>query len=136
MLAELSQPGVGGQGTAAAPSRHGAVARFEGVSAELGQPGAKLFTASDAAQALSAAPHASLKPGFQTQFAAGNHRFALRIVNREAISDQAFPDNSRLMSIVPATTANAVTFVWGTWLYTVEVEDLGAAREVVVQNVL
>ena len=46
------------------------------------------------------------------------------------------PDNSRLMDIVPASTANTVSFAWGNWLYVAEVEDKGIEPEVVVQEVL
>lgn len=129
-------------GEAAAPPRKSAVARLKGVSAELGQAAnvasdTKLVSASDAALALSGAPRASLKAGFKTEFVTkDHHRVAISIVRREAITDRAMPDNERLMDIVPASTANTVTFAWGSWLYTAEVQDKGIEPEVVVQEVL
>ena len=50
--------------------------------------------------------------------------------------DRAVPDNARLRNIVPASTANTVTFVWGGWMYVAEVEDKGLEPQVVVQEVL
>ncbi len=137
VAAELSVTGA-----ASLPGRRYAIARFKGVSAELrpiclSQPSAQVFSASDAERAFAGAPYASLKAGFQTEFVTKqNRRVALRIVSREAIVDRAVPDNARLMNIVPASTANAVTFVWGPWIYMAEVEDKGLEPEVVVQKVL
>ncbi len=140
--AELASFNGGYAGAAASPLRKHAVARFKGVSAELGATRypaskAKLFSASDAQLAFGGAPRASLKAGFQTEFVTKDHRrVAIRIIRREAIMDRAVPDNARLMDIVPASTANTVSFVWGSWLYVAEVEDKGIEPEVVVQEVL
>jgi hypothetical protein len=116
--------------------RQNAVARLKGVSAELGRSTSQ-FSASDAALAFGGAPGASLKAGFKTEFVTKEHRrIAIRIVEREPITDRAVPDNSRLMDIVPASTANTVSFVWGSWLYTAEVQDKGVEPDVAVQEVL
>ena len=116
--------------------RQNAVAKLKGVSAELGRSGFQ-FTASDAATAFGATPRASLKAGFKTEFVTKDHRrIAVRIVQREPITDRAIPDNSRLMDIVPASTANTVSFVWGSWLYVAEVQDKGIEPDVAVQEVL
>ncbi len=131
--------------SAGAASTHGrryAVAHLNGVSAEVGQSGpaqpyVQVFSASDAERAFAGAPYASLKAGFQTEFVTKERRrVALRIVSREPIVDRALPDTSRLMHIVPASTANVSAFVWGPWLYRVEVEDRGLEPEIVVQKVL
>ncbi len=127
---------------AASPLRKYAVAQLKGVSAELGRTGhspsnAKLVSASDAKLAFGGASGASLKAGFQTECVTkDHHRVAIRIVRREAIVDQAVPDNARLMDIVPASTANTLSFVWGAWLYVAEVEDKGVEPDVAVQEVL
>jgi hypothetical protein len=116
--------------------RRNAVAKLKGVSAELARSTPQ-FSASDAALALGGASGASLKPGFKTEFVTKDHRrIAIRIVQREPITDRAVPDNSRLMDIVPASTANTVNFVWGSWLYTAEVQDKGIEPDVAVQEVL
>ncbi|MGO9484830.1 MAG: hypothetical protein ACLPX9_09655 [Rhodomicrobium sp.] len=118
------------------------MAQLKGVSAELGRTGhspsnAKLVSASDAKLAFGGASGASLKAGFQTECVTkDHHRVAIRIVRREAIVDQAVPDNARLMDIVPASTANTLSFVWGAWLYVAEVEDKGVEPDVAVQEVL
>ena len=123
-------------GVAVSPLRQNAVAKLKGVSAELGQTVSQ-FSASDAAQAFGGTPRASLKAGFKTEFVTKDHRrIAVRIVQREAITDRALPDNSRLMDIVPASTANTVSFVWGSWLYVAEVQDKGIEPDVAVQEVL
>ena len=128
--------------TAALPLRKYAVAQLRGVSAELSQAGdsasdAKPFSASDAQLAFGGAALASLKPGLRTEFVTKDHRrVAIRIVQRKAITDQAVPDNTRLMNIVPASTANKVSFVWGSWVYVAEVEDKGIEPDLAVQEVL
>ena len=125
----------GGSRTAASPLSKHVVARLNGVSAEL--VGTKLLSSSDAELAFNGAPRASLKAGFRTEFVTkDHHRVAIRIIRREAITDRAVPDNSRLMDIVPASTANTVRLAWGNWLYVAEVEDKGIEPEVVVQEVL
>ena len=130
----------GGSRTAASPLSKQVVARLNGVSAELGGTSSaepKLLSSSDAALAFNSAPRASLKAGFRTEFVSkDHHRVAIRIIRREAITDRAVPDNSRLMDIVPASTANTVRLAWGNWLYVAEVEDKGIEPEVVVQEVL
>jgi hypothetical protein len=122
-----------------------AIARLNGVSAELrennppqlAQLDAKEFSVTDAKRALGSATIAHLKPGVEVEFITNDHRrVAVRVVSREAIVDQAVPDNAYIMSIAPASTANLVSFVWGPWLYRVEVQDKGAERKVVVQKVL
>ncbi len=134
-------PAAGSADSAFFHTQRSAVARLKGVSAELRpsslpEPCAKIFSASDAARAFAGAPYASLKAGFKTEFVTKEHRrLALRIVSRQAIVDQAVPDNERLVDLVPASTANLVTFVWGPWLYRVEVEDKGPEPEVVVQKI-
>ncbi len=139
---ELASFSDGYTGAAASPLRKHAVARLKGVSAELGQTGsppadAKLFSASEAKLAFGGAPRGSLKAGYQTEIVTKDHRrLAIRIIRREPITDRAVPDNARLMDIVPASTANAVCFAWGSWLYVAEVEDKGIEPEVVVQEVL
>jgi hypothetical protein len=136
---ELASFNDGSAGAASSPLRH-AVAHLKGVSAELGQAGyvssdAKLFSPSDVASAFGG--RTSLKAGFKTEIVTKDHRrVAIHIIRREAITDRAVPDNSRLMDIVPASTANVVSFAWGNWLYTAEVEDKGPEPEVVVQEVL
>jgi hypothetical protein len=124
----------------ASPVRRYAVARLKGVSAELGETvtaDAKLFSASEAVIAFGGAYRASVKPGFKTEFVTrDHHRIAIRIIRREAVTDRAMPDNTRLMDIVQASTANTVRFVWGNWVYTAEVQDKGIEPEVVVQEVL
>jgi hypothetical protein len=116
--------------------RQNAVARLKGVSAELGRSGSQ-FSASDAALAFGGTPRASLKAGFKTEFVTKDHRrVAIRILQRDRITDQAVPDNARLMDIVPASTANTVSFVWGSWLYVAEVQDKGIEPAVAVQEVL
>lgn len=139
VAAELSTAAAAN--SSAVPGWRYAVARLNCVSAELRQnvaePYAKAFSASDAERALASAPYASLKSGYQTEFVnKDHHRVALRIVGRQAIVDRAVPNNARLMDMVPASTASRVSFVWGPWLYTAEVEDKGVEPEVVVQKVL
>jgi hypothetical protein len=128
-------------GAAISPLRHNAVAKFKGVSAELGtgstQTDARVLSASDAMQAFSGAAKASLKAGFKTEFVTKDHRrIAIRIVQREQITDRAAPDNAQLVNIVPASTANTVSFVWGGWLYVAAVEDKGIEPDLAVQEVL
>jgi hypothetical protein len=138
--AELASAGAGNGSAGFWPVRHSAIARFKGVSAELAQGGvqrAGVISASDAELALANAPHASLRAGFETEFVTKEHRrFAVRIIRRERIMDRAVPDNARLKDIVPASTANAVTFVWGAWLYVAEILDKGPEPQIVVQEVL
>jgi len=135
-------PSTVSAGAASMRGRRYAVAHLNGVSAELrqsgpAQPYVQVFSASDAERAFAGAPYASLKAGFQTEFVTKERRrVALRIVSREPIVDRAVPDKSRLMHIVPASTANVSAFVWGPWLYMVELEDRGVEPEVVVQKVL
>ena len=142
IAAELSTGTLDGAKACSREGRRGRVARLDGVSAELrnaavSRPYAHALSASDAERAFASAPYASLKAGLQTEFVTREHRrVALRIVSRVAIVDRPIPDNSRLMDVVPASTANGVTFVWGPWLYTAEVEDKGPEPEVVVQKVL
>ncbi len=118
------------------------IARFKGVSAELGQsgfgePAPKIFTASDAERAFSEVRNGVLKVGFETEFLNKyRHRMALRIVSRMPIIDEPVPENSRLMEISPASTSKLVTFVWGDWLYRAEIEDKGFEPDIVVQKVL
>jgi hypothetical protein len=137
---ELSSAGTGNGGAGFWPVRHNAIARLKGVSAELEQSDAQhadVISASDAQLALANAPHASLKTGFETEFVTKEHRrFAIRIIRRERIMDRAVPDNARLRDIVPASTANTVTFAWGAWLYVAEIVDKGPEPQVVVQEVL
>ena len=124
------------------PLLNNAVARLKGVSAEVGQTGsaaseAHLLSASDAALAFGRTPRAGLKVGFKTEIVTKDHRrIAIRILQRERITDQAIPDNARLMNIMPASTANVVSFVWGSWLYAAEIEDKGIEPDVAVQEVL
>jgi hypothetical protein len=122
-----------------------AIARFKGVSAELrenipsqvAQLDAKAFSVADAEHALRHASIASLKPGVEAEFITKDHRrIVVRVVSREPIVDQAVPDNARIMDIAPASTAAIVSFVWGPWLYRVEVQDKGVEPEVVVEKVL
>lgn len=138
--AALSSAAAGTGSSGFWPVRHNAIARFKGVSAELAQSGTErtgAISASDAELALANAPHASLRAGFETEFVTKEHRrYAVRIIRRERIMDRAIPDNARLKDIVPASTANAVTFVWGAWLYVAEIVDKGPEPRVVVQEVL
>ncbi len=120
---------------------HASVVRFDGVSAqrrsEKAEPSAEILTARDAEHALARAPFASLKPGFYTEFVTQERRrIALLIVSRAPITDRALPDNARLMNLTDASTANVKTFVWGRWIYKVEIEDKGVEPDVVVQKVL
>jgi hypothetical protein len=121
--------------------RHG-IPRFEGVSAELRQNSfppadAKEFSVADAERALGRGTIASLNPGVEAEFVTrDNRRVAVRVVSREPIVDQAVPDNSRVMEIAPASTAAMISFVWGPWLYRVEVQDKGIEPKVVVQKML
>jgi hypothetical protein len=130
----------GGSRTAASPLSKHVVARLNGVSAELGGTNAaepKLLSSSDAELAFYRAPRAGLKAGFRTEFISkDHHRVAIRIIRREAITDRAVPDNSRLRDIVPASTASTVRLAWDGWIYVAEVEDKGIEPEVVVQEVL
>jgi hypothetical protein len=130
----------GSRRTAASPLSNQVVARLNGVSAELGginSAEAKLSIANNAALAFNRAPRSSLKAGFRAEFVTkDHHRVAIRIIRREPITDRAVPDNSRLMDIVPASTANTVRLAWGNWLYVAEFEDKGVEPEVVVQEVL
>jgi hypothetical protein len=141
VAAQLSMPGSGMAGADALAQQRHAIARLKGVSAELRensltQLDAKEFSA-DAERALGGTSIASLKPGVELEFITKNHRrVAVRVLSREAIFDRAVPDNSRIMGIAPASTANMVSFVWGPWLYRVEVQDKGAEPKVVVQKVL
>lgn len=139
VAAELSTVTATGPGVTQA--RRYAVAQLSGVSAELRQntagPQAKLLSAGDAERALASAPYESLKNGYRVEFVnKDHHRVALRIVGRQPVTDQAVPDNAQLMDMAPASTANRVSFVWGPWLYTVEVEDKGVEPEIAVQSVL
>jgi hypothetical protein len=122
-----------------------AIARLKGVSAELRENGpmqlaqldTKEFNFTDAERALGRATIASLKPGVEAEFITKDHRrVAVRVVSREAIIDQAVPDNAYIMRIAPASTASMVSFVWGPWLYRVEIQDKGTEPQVVVQKVL
>jgi hypothetical protein len=141
VAAELSTFATDDVSKAFAPARRHAVMRFKGVSAELSSsrmhlPDAHVFSASDAERVF-AESTASLKTGFQSEFVTKEgRRVALRIVGRQPIADQALPDDERMMLITPASTAKLVSFVWGTWLYRVELEDKGAEPEVVVQKIL
>jgi hypothetical protein len=127
-LDDHSQPSVWG-----GPSF---VAHFKGVSAQLGQA-AKVFTASDAERAFADASLGIMKVGFETEFVTrSRRRIWLRILSRDPIVDQAIPDNSRLMDITPASSANIITFAWGRWLYRAQIEDRGFEPDVVVQKVL
>jgi hypothetical protein len=129
----------GGSRIAASPVGKHVVARLDGVSAELGGNSAepKLLSSSAAELAFNRAPQACLKAGFRTEFISeDHHRVAIRIIRREAITDGAAPDNSRLRDIVPASTASTVRLPWGGWIYVAEVEDKGIEPEVVVQEVL
>ena len=121
--------------------RHG-IARLKGVSAELrendlSQKEARDFSVADAEHVLGHVTIASLKPGAEAEFITrDHHRMAVRVISREPIVDQAVPDNARIMDIAPASTATIVRFVWGPWLYRVEVQDKGIEPAVVVQKVL
>ncbi len=120
---------------------HASIARFEGVSAQQrsdkAEPVNHVLTANEAERALERAPFGSLKPGFYTEFLTKERRrIALFIVSREPLVDRAIPDNARLMNITEASTANTMTFVWGQWLYKVDIEDKGVEPDVVVQKVL
>ena len=120
---------------------HASIARFEGVSAqqrsEKAEPVNHVLTASEAQRALAGAPFESLKPGFYTEFLTKERRrIALFIVSCEPLVDRAIPDNTRLMNITEASTANTMLFVWGHWLYKVDIEDKGVEPDVVVQKVL
>lgn len=130
----------GSRRTAASPLSKQVVARLNGVSAELSGTSsaeAKLSIANNAALAFNRAPRSSLKAGFRTEFVTkDHHRVAIRVIRREPITDQAVPDKSRLMDIVPASTANTVRLPWGDWTYVAEFEDKGVEPEVVVQEVL
>lgn len=121
-------------------SGHDLVTRFHGISAQSRsefKPSEKISTASDAESVLSNAPFASLKAGFYTEFLSrDHHRIALLIVGREPIIDRSIPDNSRLMNLADASTSNTFSFVWGQWIYKVNLEDRGFERKVVVQKVL
>lgn len=135
---ELSSADSLDSGIAPLPLRKHAIARLRGVSAELREGGlsgsqGKIFSASDAELAFASAP----KIGFRTEFVTKQHRrVVIRIIRREPITDRPMPDNSRLMDVVPASTAHTVTFAWGSWLYVAEVEDKGVEPKVVVQEVL
>ena len=122
------------------PLRRHAVPQLRGVSAELRESrprDANVFSVSDAELAFASATDASLKAGFQTEFVTKEHRrIAIRIIRREPIMDRAMPDNAQLRDIVPASTANTVTFAWGSWLYVAQVEDKGIEPQVVVQEIL
>ncbi len=137
---EVASLDVKDKAAAASPVRKYAVARLKGVSAELGEAGtadAKLISASEAVIAFGGTPRASLKPGLKTEFVTRDHRrIAIRIIRREAVTDRAMPDNTRLMDIMQASTANTVRFAWGDWIYTAVIQDKGIEREVVVQEVL
>ncbi len=137
---KLSSLAAGNAAQVSWPLRRHAVAQLRGVSAELRQnslQNVNVFSASDAEVALASAPGASPKAGFQTEFVTQEHRrVAIRIIRRDAIMDRAVPDNARLRDIVPASTANTVTFAWGSWLYVAEVEDKGIEPQIVVQDVL
>jgi hypothetical protein len=121
---------------------HASVALFEGVSAQrrsdYTEPAEQILSTSDAARrVLASAPFESLRPGFQAEFLSRErHRISLRIVSREPIFDRTVPDNSRLMNITEASTANLKTFSWGNWMYKAEIEDKGVEPDVVVQKVL
>lgn len=120
---------------------HASVARFDGVSAQQRSDKvaavAPILTANDARYVLSQAPAANFKPGLQVEFISKDrHRISLLVVSREPIIDRAIPDNARLMNIAEASTANSVTFSWGSWIYRVEIEDKGLEPDVVVQKVL
>ncbi len=120
---------------------HASIARFEGVSAQVRSDKAdsvnRILTASDAERAFARAPFGSLKPGFYTEFLTRERRrIALLIVSREPLVDRPIPDNARLMNFTDASTANTMTFVWGQWLYKVDIEDKGVEPDVVVQKVL
>jgi hypothetical protein len=143
VAAQLSSSGVAGAESSVRPRQ--AIARLKGVSAELrennplqlAQLDAKEFSVTDAERALGRAAIASLKPGVEAEFITKDHRrVAVRVVSREAIIDQAVPDNTRIMGIAPASTATMVSFVWGPWLYRVEMQDKGFEPQVVVQKVL
>jgi hypothetical protein len=144
VAAQLSTPSFGMAGLVSARPRQ-VIARLKGVSAELhensapqlAQLNARAFSVADAGGALGRAAIASLKPGVEAEFVTKDHRIvAVRVVSREAIIDQAVPDNAHIMEIAPASTAATVSFVWGPWLYRVEVRDKGTEPAVVVQNVL
>lgn len=117
------------------------VMRFKGVSAERradsAAPAGQFFNASDAERALSEAPSYLLRAGFYTEFLTKERRrVSLLILSRDPIVDRAVPDNTRLMNITDASTANVVTFAWGRWIYKAEIEDKGIEPENAVQKVL
>jgi hypothetical protein len=145
VAAHLSTLGAGIAAAEAPAWPRQAIARLKGVSAELrdndsaqmAQLDTKGFSVTDAERALGRATIASLKPGVEAEFVTKDHRrVAVRVVSREAIVDQAVPDNAYIMGFAPASTATMVSFVWGPWLYRVEVQDKGVEPKVVVQKVL
>jgi hypothetical protein len=145
VVAQLSAASSGTAAESQAGPPRQAIARFKGISAELRESNspqlahldAKEFSAAYAGHAVGRAAIASLKPGVEAEFITKDHRrVAVRVVSREPIVDQVVPDNSRIMGIAPASTAATVSFVWGPWLYRVEIQDRGVEPEVVVQQVL
>ncbi len=140
MASEPSEPISDGNVRPWVSRGRASIARFEGVSAQQSdkaEPVKYVLTASEAERALAGAPFGSLKPGFYTEFLTRErHRVALFIVSREPLVDRAIPDNARLMNIEEASTANTMKFVWGRWLYKVDIEDKGVEPDVVVQKVL
>lgn len=117
------------------------VARFEGVSAELRDSGkAKIQSAKLtelANRAFSDASSTPLRVGLRAEFAAADgHRLVFRIIRRDPVTDEPVPDNSRMMNIAPASTAHVVSFIWGQWRYSVEIQDHGRDPEIAVQKSL
>jgi hypothetical protein len=107
------------------------ISRFKGVSAQLAKADDRSATiralaANDAGRLILDIPSSRLQVGYRAEFVTSDgRRLALQIVNRRLITDQAIPDNSRIMDIAPASTAPIVSFVWEQWRYDVEVRDLG-----------
>lgn len=119
---------------------HRIVAHFKGVSAEVhsqsGALGAKSLGGGNSFQVADNAS-AGFKPGTEAEYVTRDrHRVALRIVSRQSLVDRSVPDNATIMDVAPASTAKLVTFVWGDWLYTAEINDKGVEPEVVVQKIL
>jgi hypothetical protein len=61
-------------------------------------------------------------------------RYALRIMSRQPLTDQALPDRQTSANMVPASSAHMINLVSGRWLYRITVEALDSPPALAVQQ--
>jgi hypothetical protein len=63
-------------------------------------------------------------------------RYALRIISRQPLTDQALPDQKLNANMVPASSAHMISIVAGRWLYRIGVEEIESEPVLAVQQSL